>query len=101
MMPDKCNPRIEHTCVSVSGPTGLTVDLGCAGTDLDTAGSLTLTALYSQLENFLDAASDALPPGVYTFTIDGMIPNGATAVTDTFTWTLTDPCLAPTADLTA
>ena len=95
MMPSKCNPRIEHSCVSVSAPAGLTVNLGCAGTDLDTPAALTLTALYSQLvKHLVDEGSDELPPGVYTFTIDGMIPNGATAVTTTFTWTLTDPCTA-------
>ena len=101
MTPDKCDPRIEHTCVSVSAPAGLTKDLNCNNLDLDTAGALILDANYVELTNYLDsvASSIMLPPGVYTFTISGGVSGGATATTDTFTWTLTDPCLAPSTTL--
>ena len=102
MTPDKCDPRIEHTCVSVSAPAGLTKDLNCNNLDLDTAGVLILDANYVELTNFLDnvASSDELPAGVYTFTISGGVSGGATAATTTFTWTLTDPCLAPSVSST-
>ena len=55
-----------------------------------------LTATYAQLENFLDGSADALPDGVYTFTFAAAITGGP-STTGTFTWTLTDPCLAPSA----
>ena len=54
-----------------------------------------LTATYVQLENFLAGNFDVLPAGVYTFTFAAAITGGP-STTGTFTWTLTDPCLAPT-----
>jgi len=103
--PDFCEETITYACISVTGPDGAGGTKTFTGTEypntlctLDDEDNLKVQAGPNNYVN-QDAAFN-MPPGTYTYTIEGTTLGGDT-VTTTFTWTVIDPCVGQTLTMPA